>query len=298
MVTIYLTNESIKVMDAIYKRGKLNVAYTGLFPLPSGCIDDGEILDSDLLKETLAGLPSDCKRRLKNVKLILDSYHFPFNRMVVPKLSEGKTRKYIKGEFSNIFDSEEKILYDYMVLDSNGRGQTILASAVSEEYLNSYLKIFETQKIKVISIDFDLSSVVSFAMVRITPAQENCLMVSLDGEYISVYLFIRGEYYYLSSGKATSKRGTPDFYEEVTNVISRMTQYSYAETQGELLKRIYLIAINDAEIEAIDELCEFFGQAVGLDTVRMNAEYSGIIPKKKKTFEMAQFVHNIGATVE
>jgi hypothetical protein len=70
------------------------------------------------------------------------------------------------------------------------------------------------------------------------------------------------------------------------------------ETQGESLERIYLISINNAEIDAFDELSVFFGQAVGLDTVKMSPEYAGIIPKGNKAFEMAQFVHNIGATVE
>lgn len=298
MVTIYMTNEAIKVMDAVYNHGKLSVAYAGLFPLPQGCIDDGETLQPQTLKEILKNLPADCKNRLKDVKLVVDSHHFPLSRLTVPKLSERKIRKYIKGEFSNRFKSEGNMLYDYMVLDAQGKGQTILATAVSESYIDSYLELFDSLKIKVASIDFDVSSVIVFAMVKITPTRENCLMVSLDAGYISVYLFIRGEYYYLSSKKASAKRGSPDFYEEVTNAISTMTQYSYAETQGEPLKRIYMISINDAEIEAVDELNEFFGQAVGLQTVKMSPEYSGIIPKNKTTFEMAQFVHNIGATVE
>lgn len=298
MVTIYMTNEAIKVMDAVYNHGKLRVAYTGLFPLPQGCIDDGEILQPQTLKEVLKNLPADCKSRLKDVKLVVDTHHFPLSRLTVPKLSERKIRKYIKGEFSNRFKSEENMLYDYMGLDSQGKGQSILATAVSESYIDSYLELFDSLKIKVASIDFDVSSVIVFAMVKITPTRENCLMVSLDAEYISVYLFIKGEYYYLSSKKASAKRGSPDFYEEVTNAISTMTQYSYAETQGEPLKRIYMISINDAEIEAVDELNEFFGQAVGIPTVKMSPEYSGIVPKNKMAFEMAQFVHNIGATVE
>ena len=298
MVTIFMTNETIKIMDAIYNNGKLRVAYTGVFPLPPGCLDDGEILEPQTLKDIIAKLPSDCKKRLRDIKLIIDSHHFPLSRMVVPKLSESKTRKYIQGEYSNRFDGDENILYDYMILDVKGKGQTILATAVSEAYIDSYLEIFESLKIKVVSIDFDVASVIAFAMVGITPLQENCLMVSLDGEYISVYLFIKGEYYYLISKKAEAKRGTPDFYEEVTNAISTMTQYSYVETQGESLERIYLISINNAEIDAVDELSEFFGQAVGLDTVKMSPKYAGIIPKGNKAFEMAQFVHNIGATVE
>lgn len=298
MITMYITNEAIKIMDAVYSSGKIRVAYTGIFPLPSGCIDDGEILEPEILRSVLGNLPPDCKRRLKDVKLILDSHHFPINRMVVPKLSENKMRKYIKGELSSKFDADENALYDYMVLDSKGKGQTILASAVSEEYIDSYLNLLQGQKISVSSINFDVATVIQFAGASITPAQENCLMVSLDGEYISVYLFIRGEYYYLISKKAGAIRGTPDFYGEVTNAISNMTQYSYTETQGELIKRVYLIAINDAEVKAIDDLSEFFSQAVGLETVKMSPVYSGIIPKNKKDFEMAQFVHNIGATIE
>lgn len=298
MVTMYITNETIKIMDAVYNSGKLRVAYTGSFILPVGCVDDGEILEPGILREVLGSLPPDCKRRLKDIKLVLDSHHFPINLMVVPKLSENKTRKHIMVELSNKFEAEEKALYDYMVLDTKGKGQRILASAVSEEYIDSYIKILESQKISISSITFDVATVIQFAKARITPDQENCLMVSLDGEYISVYLFIRGEYYYLISKKAEAKRGTPDFYGEVTNSISTMTQYSYAETQGELLKRVYFISINDAEIIAFDDLSEFFGQAVSLETVKMNQVYSGIILKNKNDFEMAQFVHNIGASIE
>jgi hypothetical protein len=266
--------------------------------LAAGVIDDGELLRPEELKAVLLSLPGKTRRRLKNIKLILDSHRFPVNKMVVPKMSESKVLQYIQGEHHKKGTGDEKWIYDYMLIDNKGQGQTILATAVTQAYLDSYINLLHEVKIKPYSMDFDIGCVVQFAKVGIGARKENCMMVSMDGDYISVYLFVRGEYHYLVSRKAVAPRGTPDFYEEVNTTMSTVNQYSYAETQGEPIEKIYMISANDGEIQACDELCEFFKQSISLPVDKMNPSYAGFKVAKRTNFEMVQFVHSIGAIIE
>ena len=298
MVTLYMTNEGIKIMDAEYQRKKLKVSHVEFIPLAPGIMDDGEILRPEELKAVLAGLPPKTKKKLRNVKLILDSHRFPVNKMIIPKMPESKVLKYIEGEYHNKVSQDEKWLYDYMLIHDKGKGQAILATAVAQSYVDSYINLLAEVKIKPYSIDFDIGCVIQFAKVGIGSRSENCMMISLDGEYISVYLFVRGEYHYLISKKSMAPRGTPDFYEEVTTTMSTVNQYSYAETQGELIEKVYMISVNEGEIKACDELCEFFRQAISLPIDKMTPAHAGIKVTKRTNFEMAQYVHNIGATIE
>lgn len=298
MVTVHITNECIKILDAGYRGGKLKVKYSQRFPLDEGIVEDSEILAPDLLEKAFRELPQGAKRRLKKIKFVLGSHNYPSNKWTIPVMPESKTLKYIEGEYNLKAPREVRMVYDYMVLKEEGKTRTILSVALAEAYLDSYLNLFKKLKIEVEAVDYSMATVIKIASEGIGKRKENCIMVSLKANYITTYLFIRGEYYYMNTKKSVHKRGTSDFYEDVNTAISSMNQYSFAEIQGGVMDRIYLIAINNEEKDAIDELCQFFTQSVNITTDRLTPEYLGIRVVGKEDLELSQFIHNVGALIK
>jgi len=298
MVTVHITNEGIKILDATYSRNKLHVKYAERISIAEGIVEDSEILAPDLLEKAFRDLPQSAKKRLKKFKLIIGSHNYPANKWVVPIMPESKTLKYIEGEYRSKTSREERMVYDYMTLKVEGKTQTILALALSESYLDSYLNMFKKLKMEVESVDFAMATIIKAASEGINKRKENCILVSLKANYITTFLFIRGDYYYMTTKKSSHKRGTSDFYEDVNTAISALNQYSFAEIQGGTMDRIYLMGINNEERDAIDELSQFFTQSVNIATERITPENLGIKMSSKVAFDISQFIHNVGALIK
>lgn len=295
MVTVHITNEGIKILDAEYRRKRLRVSYAGFFPISKDARLEGDTINVQALREIFLMLPSNVKRILKNVTLIVGSQNYPTNKMEIPKMPEDKTLKYVEAELKSRVGSDEKMLYDYMDLGKKDKGRIILGAAMSKAYIDSYVVLLKSVGISVASVDFTIATTIKLALETIAPRKETCIMVSLKGNHIAVYLFVKGEYYYLTSRKAASERGTPGFYDEVNSAISTTLQYSYAETEGEPPDRVYFISLKEKELQNFEILAPIFDQAISVPVEKLTSANTGITIKSKKPFELSFYAHNIGA---
>ena len=297
MVTVHITNEGIKILDGEYRRKKLRVNYAGFFPISKDAPSEGDTMNIQALRETFLTIPASVKRTLKNIRLIVGSQNYPTNKMEIPKMPEEKILKYVEAELKSRVTSDENMLYDYMDLGNKNKGKLILAVAMSKAYIDSYIVLLRSIGISVASVDFTIATTIKLAMVSITPRKETCIMVSLKKNHIAVYLFVKGEYYYLTSRKAASERGTPGFYDEVNSAISTTLQYSYAETEGEPPDRVYFISLKEKELQNFEILAPIFDQAISVPVEKLTPANTGITVKSKMPFELSFYAHNVGALI-
>ncbi len=167
LIGLDIGDSSIKVVE-LKEQGKgrgFQVARLGWEPLSSEAIVDGQIMDSQLVAETIQRLFQRCRIRTSTpVATALSGHHVIVKRISLPVMSEAELAESIHWEAEQYipFDIEDVNL-DYEILEGSslsGEGNMdVLLAAAKKDKINDYVGVISQAGLTAATVD-----IAAFAM--------------------------------------------------------------------------------------------------------------------------------------
>ncbi|WP_094547033.1 type IV pilus assembly protein PilM [Petroclostridium xylanilyticum] len=154
-----------KMIQAMVIGSKINVDKFAMFPTPQYSIDDGRIMDADMLAEQIKKHLESNRMRAKNAIITISGTSIITREIILPRANGREFKAMVDMEAPQYFPVDmDNYILDYKVLEEikNGKGaqyRTILV-AVPANIIQGYIQLMEKCGLHIYAIDFVGNSIV------------------------------------------------------------------------------------------------------------------------------------------
>lgn len=249
-VSVYFSPRGIRIAMGSFSKGTLVLKRLITVPTERDAIIGGVITNDRALKNAIAQTWKHNMLPKKNIRLIVDGGAVLLKPMTVPLTSEKNLQSIIRGEFSDVENSDE-LLIDYAVDEpslSEG-GASVFAYAAGREFIGSYVDLFSEIRGRIRSINTAQNCCISYMKLTGAAEGKNCILACADGNVLLLLLFVNGKYSFSSRVRLFAENGTQEYAEEICGAVSSMIQFHKAQRYGTELRDIYFCGLEDDHAE-------------------------------------------------
>lgn len=208
----------------------------GSVALPMGSVVDGEIMDSEAVKNAILNLLEKCgPKKMKTRKVIcsLPETKAFLRVLTIPLMEKTEAQEAIKWEIeANIPLTLDQVYYDWQILDANFTQETgkmsVLVVAVARSGVDQFQSVLESAGLEVLGLETE-----SIAQARSLLPEENekrtTLIVDIGDRRTSFLIAIGSTPCFTSSVPLSSQM--------ITDAISKSLQISFEEAEDIKIKQ-------------------------------------------------------------
>lgn len=260
---LMISNSNVEFLSGERKRDAVRVDYFEKQPVDEGAIVNGVIFEDDSIKRVLTQIKD--KYDVSKCVLVLDSNKIIARSMTVPKLTNKQLMAHIESTLNALHDGDEKMFYDYGYLgeDELNKGSSkILAVAIEQSFIESYLTLFDEVGIEVDFIDFSTDVLIRLKDHIPGLFDSSFALMSVDGNNIISTVFAHGEYVLTTRTRVFSNpEDVNAFAGDITRAASQLQQFASSSQNNASFDDIYFTGITRAQGNAIFER---IGNVLGL----------------------------------
>ena len=288
---IYIANTCVEVVQGTYVKQMLKIKHVESYPFDEGAVLDGTILNEEVILPILKEIKAT---DISKARLVLTSGKVAKKMAVLPKGNHIELKKMVEDELKDLNDSDKDMLYDYTILRNkieNQSGMEVLCIGVEREFVESYITLFDHAGISLQSIDVGTNAISKLVYILPEFSETSQIMTVLDGNSLSNYMYIHGNYVFSNKIRLLSEQGTGAFVSELSNSLSSLIQFKRANYKDHAIDNIYFCG-NDLK----DQDMVFDTLSFNLD---MNVQYleESIAIVKEVGFKEYKYVYALGALV-
>lgn len=294
MVTICFMNDRIVAVDGNYSKGKIIIAAIKDITLEEGSLVNGIINNTDEVLDAIKSLESSMK--MKDVRIIIDSSTIHYKKMTAPAIPIQAIHKLILPEFKIYNQQLNNKITDFTFIsdnDNHKKAHDILCVAADKELVLSYISLFRSAKIKIKKIVTAPDSVILFSKMINKGLNKNYVIIIPNGNFISVYLFIKDTYFYLTCIRTYNDSGSEEYFQEVASIVSSAIQFSKSINSSQV--------INDAYIYGFDEdnqaKCSQYISDLGVQVLTTNSLNKYVDNNTSET-NLDKYFYNVCALIK
>lgn len=253
MLTVYLTNTELLAVSgsAIGKKYRMNQIWRQ--ELPQDAIQNGDIADAALLKETISAFWKEQKLP-KTANLVINGSRFVLKTIEAPQISGRKLRAFIAREYSDLDRSTQPVFTCFPLAEDMKKRQMQLLAAVGERpYLKKAIGVFESAGVRIGAADSSLGC--SIRALRSLSSMKNRtgIVQLLESGSLTSILFVEGEYAYSTTNRVTAAPDTFEFGISVARIVSSILQFSKAQYADDTVTDVLLGGFSPESMEVCVE---------------------------------------------
>lgn len=258
---IEFKNGSINLVEAKIKKNLITCKGAYSFTFDGNWIDQQGINEADFDNLVLMFEQKLNEFGIKDKQegyVCLNNNSIIYREIITPKIDEKKLGFIVRSEMMDTLNLTPDYIMDFIILeeiqDDNGRDAfRLLAVAVLERALETYIELLRTLKIKPIVIDSATNSIIkTVSTYEEMNTLDQVLISEVGDSHLRLYLFDRGEYILSRNVRmsAYSELTKEEYLETIEDNISKMIQFSYTRGIKNGIDKIYLIG----QDSVLDEL--------------------------------------------
>lgn len=260
---IEFKNGSINLVEAKLRKNGVMCKSTYSFEFSDEWIDQQGIRDYDfdnlvmLFEEKLTDFNITDK---KEAYLCLNNSSVIYREVITPRIDEKKLALIVRSEMMEALNLTPNYIMDYIMLeetvDENNRDSyRLLAVAILDSALESYLNLMKALKIKPVVVDSATNAIIK--VVSMLPEMERMdqvILTEIGNGHLRLYLFDRGNYVLSRNIKMVSydELTKDEYLSTIEDNISKMIQYSFTRGIKNGIDKIFLIG-KDEVLQEIKE---------------------------------------------
>lgn len=299
--TVYFSNAYIRVMSASADKKGITVSKFASLPVEHGALINGAITNENEIKLMLARLWQENDFPTNNIDIVIDSSSIMTKRLVVPKTNDANILSIVSKEFGEV-ESNSELIFDYFVLTPSLKegGAEIIACAAERGFISGYIELFSAlgEKVKISSIDYVLDCGIKFWQFVSEFKEKTAIVAVLDGNILSLTLFVNGRYRFNNRTRLIDERGFPGSVDEIAGLLSSMIQFNRSERSGFDISDIYFCGLTEDE----DDLCRNIGNVLEVSNINPFPEFRSLISPSKKCrldgFSVSDYIYCLGNTIK
>lgn len=286
---VYFSNEGIQIIQGSMKREQLIVSHFQTLPFETGTLINGVITNEEAVKQIIADAMKANKNIFKNLKLIIDSSLIATKNVEVPKLKPKELDALAVTEFEDSAGNYEELLVDYSSIPGPN-GRNMLCCGIEKRVLASYINLFKSMKIPVMSIDVGLNTIIQYVSASKDYRGMTFSVNVLDGKNLVSILFENGIYVFSNRSRLMAERGTTAFGEELSEKLSSLIQFNKAQRSEYALNMSVYAGMDEYELEILKAV--IFDPAISLFIIPQTSNIK-IGFKIEEVFDFGKFIYPI-----
>lgn len=245
---IYINQDAIQIAEGKGQRTKCTHIDLATGTILNGVIvNEGEILEKlSANSKHLAG---------HQLTLIIDSSNIMVKKLTMPQLAPKRLAATLRGEFEVV--ESQNYLYDACHLGKSTTGHTYVAAASQQDFVEGYIRLFQSAGLKLERIDVLLNSVVKYATQHPQLQGQTFLLNIVQQNSMLSLLFGQGEYQLANRHRLLNEPGSPGFVAELYGKLSTMLQFSQSQKLQSPITASYYVGIDE---ENLSELSAYLGE--------------------------------------
>ncbi len=240
IVGIDIGSHSVKICQLKRTAKGYAILALGSILLPEGAVDEGMLIEPELVAEAISTLLGNLKIKNKKVGLSISGYSVIVKKIKLPMMEEAALEKHIMAEAEQYipFDIEDVYL-DFQTLAPNKndpeRSEVMLVAA-KKEVVDGYLEMFEELNIQPALVDVD-----SFALENTyehsNPGKDNVVLVDIGASKMNINI--------LSGGLSAMARDVVVGSRQLTEQIQATLDIEFDEAEALKLGKTSVEEYND-----------------------------------------------------
>ncbi|PIP28466.1 MAG: hypothetical protein COX29_01040 [Candidatus Moranbacteria bacterium CG23_combo_of_CG06-09_8_20_14_all_35_22] len=198
-----ISDLSVKIFQ-LEKNGREDVVRSfGVKEIPSGCIENGKIINREKVIEIIKNLFATARPEKINTKKVIcslpESKVF-LHAVTIPKMSEEEAMEAVKWEIeASIPLSVDQVYYDWQFLEEKEGKQNVLTAATVKEFVDEMCAMLEESGLEVYGLEMESIALARSLVVKISQPEEVFLLVDIGATKTSFTISERNIPYFTSS---------------------------------------------------------------------------------------------------
>ena len=196
----------------------------------------------------------------KEAYICLNNSSIIYREIITPKIDHKKLAFIVRSEMMDTLNLTADYIMDYITLeeveDENGQpALRVLAVAVLERALESYIELMKHLRIKPLVIDSATNSVIkTVKMNKEIYELDQVILTEIGSNHLRLYLFDQGNYILSRNVRliAYSELTKEEYLDTIEDNIGKMIQFSYTRGIKSGIDKIYLLG-KDEVLEEMKE---------------------------------------------
>jgi type IV pilus assembly protein PilM len=234
------------------KSGPVNISKTLFFEFPESWIDNQGVREIDEFGSLLADHLTKNNIKDKDCILCINNSSIIYRELMIPKIDDKKTPFIVRSEMMNALNLTPDYIMDFIVLEEIRKEEEtsqlrVLAVAMLESAIESYLNAFKKAKRNVVAIDSATNAVIKLANEsKIFTDDDPVILVDVGNSYLRLYLFENGMYVLSRNARLVSysEGDKESVIPIVEDNINKMIQFSYTRSK-KAIKKIVLMGMDE-----------------------------------------------------
>lgn len=234
------------------KSGPINISKTLFFEFPDSWIDNQGIREVDDFGSLLADNLTKNNIKEKDCILCINNASIIYRELMIPKIDDKKTPFIVRSEMMNALNLTPDYIMDFIVLEEIKKEEEttqlrVLAVAMLESAIESYLNAFKKAKRNVVAIDSATNAIIKLANEsKVFTDDDPVILVDIGNAYLRLYLFENGMYVLSRNARLVSysEGDKESVIPIVEDNINKMIQFSYTRSK-KAIKKIVLMGMDE-----------------------------------------------------
>jgi type IV pilus assembly protein PilM len=196
LVGVDIGSTGIKVCHLAESRRGLTLTRCGFAPLGPQVVVDGQVMDANVVSETLQRLFSDLKIRQRECALSVSGQSVIIRKITVPMMTDAELAEQIHWEAEQHIPFDIKdVEVDYQVLKrrADASQMDILLVAAKRDQINDYAQLARNARLKPLVCDIDVFTIQNlFERARGLPEQDVVALINVGASLSSLNVVARG----------------------------------------------------------------------------------------------------------
>jgi Tfp pilus assembly PilM family ATPase len=189
----------------------------------------------------------------KEAYICLNNSSVIYREIITPKIDEKKLTLIVRSEMMDALNLTPNYIMDYITLEEivDEEGQEsyrLLAVAILDSALETYLSLMKELKIKPVVIDTATNSIIkTMSNIPEVEKKDQVIVTEVGNGHLRLYLFDRGMYILSRNIKMISydELTKAEYLSTIEDNISKMIQFSFTRGIKSGIEQIYLIGKDD-----------------------------------------------------
>jgi type IV pilus assembly protein PilM len=234
------------------KSGPISISKTIFFEFPESWIDNHGVREVDEFGTLLLEHLVKNNIREKDCILCINNSSIIYRELMIPKIDDRKTPFIVRSEMMNALNLTPDYIMDFIVLEEIKKEEEVsqlrvLAVAMLESAIESYLNAFKRAKRNVVAIDSATNAIIKLANEsKVLSDDDPVIVVDVGNAYLRLYLFENGMYVLSRNARLVSysEGDKESVIPIVEDNINKMIQFSYTRSK-KAIKKIVLMGMDE-----------------------------------------------------
>jgi len=269
-VSIEVRNNRIHVVDAVVNNNKISCKKAFSLDLPDGVLDAKGVIDNMQFARILESGLETHHVKAKKVTLCINNPSIIYRELVVPRVDDKKLAFVVRSEMISSLNLTNEYIIDFIILDEfidqHKPFYRILAAAILDSAMKSFVDTLYTIKIKPLVIETSTSSIIKYVdMSGAVDSGEPIIVADVEEGILKLYLFEDKKYVLTRNTKITeySMEDRHALIGVIEDNINKMVQFQFTRPSHVGIRKILLVG----KVDFLQEACNSINESLQIETL-------------------------------